>query len=42
MLENLLMFQNDIFKVALIIVANKKMNHHPDPSYKCWTEEGEY
>jgi len=18
------------------------MNHHPDPSYKCWTEEGEY
>jgi len=26
----------------LIIVANEEMNHHPDQSYKCWTEEGEF
>lgn len=37
-------YKDDIYtaKAALIIVANKKMNHHPDSSYKCWTEEGEY
>ena len=35
-------YQDDIYtaKAALIIVANEKMNHHPDPSYKCWSEEG--
>lgn len=29
-------------KAALIIVANKVLNHDPPPSYKCWTEEGQY
>lgn len=37
-------YKDDIYtaKAALIIVANEKMNHHPDPSYKCWTKEGEH
>ncbi|NLB18827.1 MAG: CAP domain-containing protein, partial [Syntrophomonadaceae bacterium] len=35
-------YQDDIYtaKAALIIVANEKMNHKPDPSYKCYSEEG--
>ena len=37
-------YKDDIYtaKAALIIVANEELNHHPDPSYKCWTKEGEY
>jgi len=37
-------YEDDIYtaKAALIIVANEEMNHHPDQSYQCWTEEGEF
>jgi hypothetical protein len=37
-------YEDDIYtaKAALIIVANEEMNHYPDQSYKCWTEEGEF
>lgn len=37
-------YEDDIYtaKAALIIVTNEEMNHHPDQSYKCWTEEGEF
>ncbi|NLB18731.1 MAG: hypothetical protein GX825_08405 [Syntrophomonadaceae bacterium] len=35
-------YQDDIYtaKAALIIVANEKLNHFPDPNYKCYSEEG--
>jgi len=37
-------YEDDMYtaKAALIIVANEEMNHHPDQSYQCWTEEGEF
>jgi len=37
-------YEDDIYtsKAALIIVANEELNHYPDQSYKCWTEEGEF
>ncbi len=37
-------YEDDIYtaNAALIIVANEEMNHHPDQSYNCWTEEGEF
>ena len=37
-------YEDDIYtsKAALIIVANEELNHYPDQSYECWTEEGEF